>query len=111
MRKSVLDEVGVFDEDFFLYDEETELQFRIKQAGYKIIINPKSKIYHLEGKSSGNRAISRSYKMESEILCYIKCYGRKNLWLYKLICCLPNSLRLISNPKIIGKTFLKIAKM
>ena len=111
MRKSVLDEVGIFDEDFFLYDEETELQFRIKKAGYKIIINPESKIYHLEGKSSGNRAISRSFKMESEILFYIKCYGRKNLWLYKLICCLPNSLRLFSNPKIIGKTFLNIIKM
>ena len=48
MRKSVLDEVGIFDEDFFLYDEETELQYRIKKAGYKIIINPESKIYHLE---------------------------------------------------------------
>lgn len=111
LRKSVLDEVGIFDEDFFLYDEETELQYRIKKAGYKIIINPDSKIYHLEGKSSKNRAVSRAFKMESEILCYIKCYGRKHLGLYKFICCLPNSLRILSNPKIIGKAFLKIIKM
>ena len=111
MRKSVLDEVGIFDEDFFLYDEETELQYRIKKAGYKIVINPESKIYHFEGKSQGNRAVIRSYKMESEILCYIKCYGRKNLAFYKFICLLPNSLRLLSNPIIIGKTFLRIIKM
>ena len=63
MRKCVLDEVGIFDEEFFLYDEETELQFRIKKAGYKIMLNPSSKIAHLEGKSTKNRAVSRAHKM------------------------------------------------
>ncbi|MBE7704737.1 MAG: glycosyltransferase family 2 protein [Cyanobacteria bacterium SIG29] len=111
MRKSVLDEVGIFDEEFFLYDEETELQFRIKQAGHKIMINPNSKIAHLEGKSTKNRAISRAHKMYSEILCYKKCYGTKKLGLYKWICCLPNLPRFFAHPKIIGKTFLTIIKM
>lgn len=111
MRKSVLDEVGIFDEDFFLYDEETELQFRIKQAGYKIMLNPNSKIAHLEGKSTKNRAVSRAHKMESEILCYKKCYGTKKLGLYKWICCLPNLPRFFAHPKIIGNAFLKIIKM
>lgn len=111
MRKSVLDEVGIFDEDFFLYDEETELQFRIKKAGYKIMLNPNSKIAHLEGKSTKNRAVSRAHKMESEILCYKKCYGTKKLGLYKWICCLPNLPRFFAHPKIIGNAFLKIIKM
>lgn len=111
IRKSVLDEVGYFDEDFFLYDEESELQFRIKKAGYKIVINPESKIYHLEGKSSKNRVISRTYKMESEILFYKKCYGEKYLGLYKLICCLPNLPRFFSHPLVIGRTFKKIKKI
>lgn len=111
MRKSVLDEIGIFDEDFFLYDEETELQFRIKKAGYNISLNPNSKIAHLEGKSTKNRAISRAFKMESEILCYKKCYGTKNLGLYKWICCLPNLPRFFAHPLIIGKAFLTIIKM
>jgi GT2 family glycosyltransferase len=111
MRKSVLDKVGIFDEEFFLYDEETELQFRIKQAGHKIMLNPNSKIAHLEGKSTTNRAISRAHKMESEILCYKKCYGTKHLSLYKWICCLPNLPRFFVHPKIIGKAFKTIIKM
>ena len=32
IRKSVLDEVGIFDERFFMYFEENELQFRIRKA-------------------------------------------------------------------------------
>lgn len=111
LRKSILEKLGAFDEDFFLYDEETELQYRIKKAGYKIMINPESRICHLEGKSSSNRAISRSYKMESEILCYKKCYGKKYLGLYKLICCLPNVPRFFSHPGIIFKAFVNVAKI
>lgn len=110
IRKSVLDKVGVFDEDFFLYDEETELQFRIKNSGFKIMLNPNSKIAHLEGKSTKNRAVSRAHKMKSEIMCYKKCYG-KNLAMYKLICTLPNLPRFFAHPKIIGNALKSIIKM
>ncbi len=51
-RKSVLDEVGLFDERFFMYAEETDLCKRIKDRGYSIKINPEAKIIHLEGKST-----------------------------------------------------------
>lgn len=51
VKKDILDKVGVFNSKFFLYFEETELQWRIKKAGYKIFFVPESKIYHLEGMS------------------------------------------------------------
>lgn len=51
IKKSVLDEVGLFNPKFFLYFEETELQWRIKKAGYKIFLVPDSEIYHYEGMS------------------------------------------------------------
>ncbi len=108
LRKSVLDEVGLFDEDFFLYYEESELQFRINKAGYKIFINPEAKIYHLEGKSSSGRVVSRTYKMESEIIFFKKCYGKRYLTLYKIICCIPNLIRILFHPIIICKTFKRI---
>ncbi len=111
LRKSILEEVGYFDEDFFLYDEESELQFRIKKAGYKIFIIPESKIYHLEGQSNKDRVLSRTYKMVSEIIFYKKCYGRKHLELYKCICCLPNLPRLLFHPKIIYKSLSYIRKI
>ncbi len=53
VRRSILEKVGAFDEDYFLYGEDVDLSFRIKQAGYKIFYNPKVKIIHYKGISSG----------------------------------------------------------
>lgn len=52
-RKSVIDEVGVFDEDYFMYAEDIDLCFRIKQLGYKVMYVPDVEIVHLKGVSSG----------------------------------------------------------
>ncbi len=49
VRRSVLNEVGVFDKDFFAYFEETDLCWRIWLAGYKIFFVPDSVIYHKMG--------------------------------------------------------------
>jgi len=51
LNRVVLDKVGAFDEDFFLYFEETELSYRIRQAGFKSVLVPEAKIVHLEGGS------------------------------------------------------------
>lgn len=51
IRKSVLDEAGYFDPDFFMYFEETELTFRIRKMGYDIMSVPNARIIHLEGQS------------------------------------------------------------
>lgn len=52
IRRKILSEVGYFDEDFFMYSEETELTYRIKKRGYKVISVPQAMIIHLEGKST-----------------------------------------------------------
>lgn len=53
MRKSVLEKVGYFDEDYFLYGEDLDLCYRIKQAGFKVMYIPQVKILHVKGVSSG----------------------------------------------------------
>lgn len=52
-RKSVLDKVGLFDEDYWLYAEDLDLSYRIQKAGYKIIFVPQVKVTHIKGVSSG----------------------------------------------------------
>lgn len=47
----VLNEIGTFDPRFFMYYEETDLQKRMQQAGYKRLIIGNTKIIHLEGAS------------------------------------------------------------
>lgn len=50
----VIENVGLLNPDYFLYWEETDWCFRIRQASYKIMYVPKSKIWHKIGSSSGS---------------------------------------------------------
>ena len=52
-RKSILDEIGVFDENFFAYFEDVDLSWRANNAGYKNILCPTAKCYHICGASTG----------------------------------------------------------
>jgi hypothetical protein len=51
-RKDIFDEVGRFDEDYFMYTEEVDLCWRIKKKGWQIWFLPKWNITHLGGASS-----------------------------------------------------------
>lgn len=46
IRKEILEEIGGFDPDFFLYLEDIDLSWRLRIAGYKIIYIPASIVYH-----------------------------------------------------------------
>lgn len=52
ISRELFKRIGGFDEKFFLYFEEDDLSKRIKSLGYKIFINPRSKIFHAVGEST-----------------------------------------------------------
>ena len=51
VRRRVFEEVGGFDEGFFLYSEETDWQWRIRKAGWRIAFTPDATAVHLAGGS------------------------------------------------------------
>src|SRR5690606_6091908 len=53
LRRRFLDEVGVFDERFFLYYEDTDLSWRGRAAGWRYLYRPEAVIRHLHGASAG----------------------------------------------------------
>jgi GT2 family glycosyltransferase len=64
-KKEVLEKVGLFDEKMFNYFEETDLCYRIKKAGYRVVLQPKSKMWHKGSstiKPKSYFAIYHSYK-------------------------------------------------
>lgn len=79
MPKVIFDQVYGFDEDFFMYAEEAELQWRISHLGYKIVNCPEAKIIHLEGKSTKDQsAFSEKQfcmRMNGNMLFFDKAYG------------------------------------
>jgi len=52
LRREALTEVGLFDEDFFLYSEEVDLQFRLRQAGWEVHYVPDVTVVHHESQFS-----------------------------------------------------------
>jgi GT2 family glycosyltransferase len=80
IRRSVIEEQGLFDPRFFMYFEDSELQYRYSKAGYKMMIISGPKIIHLEGVSSlvkGKKSTFRKRKMyfESMFLFMRKRYS------------------------------------
>lgn len=61
LRASVLKEIGFFNEDFFMYHEDLDLGWRIKLAGFKNVLAPRSVVYH---KYEFSRSIKKYYYME-----------------------------------------------
>jgi GT2 family glycosyltransferase len=52
VRRSALDEVGLFDEGFFMYSEETDLERRLADAGWEVRFTPAVTVVHHQGRSS-----------------------------------------------------------
>lgn len=83
-RKSVLDEVGLFDEKFFMYFEETDLCKRIRDKGYDIKIVKNAKIIHLEGQSNNNTLQKKKMSKRSEFY-YFRKHHPNQIWLVKIL--------------------------
>ena len=90
-RKEMLDEIGLFDEDFFMYLEDVDLSFRARHAGWRCMFVPDAVAYHHHGGTSG---------VGSDTAVY---YGNRNIvWVaFKNF---PRKLLLSSLPWVIGRT-------
>lgn len=52
-RKRILDEIGLFDEEFFAYFEDVDISWRANSLGYKNLYCPTAKCYHICGATTG----------------------------------------------------------
>jgi N-acetylglucosaminyl-diphospho-decaprenol L-rhamnosyltransferase len=53
VRRDAADEVGLFDEDFFMFSEETDWCYRFRQAGWQVYFFPGAEVVHVGGASHG----------------------------------------------------------
>jgi hypothetical protein len=89
-RRSMLEEIGLFDEDFFLFMEDVDLAFRVQLAGWKCMYVPSARVIHIHGGTAGTG---------SELAVY---YGNRNL-LWYIIKNFPLRILLISMPWIFAR--------
>lgn len=71
-RRSALEEIGFFDEDYFCYVEDVDLGFRLRLAGYKAMYVPDAVVHHIGSATTGGQ--------QSDFSVY---HGHRNLvWTY-----------------------------
>ncbi len=76
VRREAMDEVGVLDEGYFFFFEETDWAYRMRSAGWKIYHVPSARIYHLQGMSIGRDVRSRILFYRSRYRFFGKWKGR-----------------------------------
>ncbi len=106
IRRSAIEEVGFFDERFFLYYEEVDLCRRIKRAGWKIAYWPAITVIHIGGASTAmfsRELVTRSgmqmslWRLQSQYLYYRKNHGRSKAFASMAFERAFNRLRLLRN--------------
>ena len=94
-RREVIEKVGGFDPQFFMYSEETDWQQRIRRAGWKVLFTPEAEAVHLGG-ASGTRepeTINRHF-FTSFDRYQLKHHGRKGFLLVRAAMITGSLLRL-----------------
>lgn len=86
IKSDVFKEFGGFDVDYFMYYEETDLFYRIKNRGYQIAVIPDTKIIHIDGGSFAKISIPKYLMMyQSKLLFYSKHHSITYQFLARLI--------------------------
>jgi len=76
LRKEALDRVGLFDDDFFMYFEDTDLSWRIRRGGYRIRYRPSAVVRHLHATSSVEYSpLFNFYTARNQVLMIAKNAG------------------------------------
>ena len=62
IKREALEKVGLFDERFFYYNEEVDLNYRVKEAGWKIQLVPAAKLWH--------KGVQQDYRPSANVTYY-----------------------------------------
>jgi GT2 family glycosyltransferase len=78
IRRDALEQIGGFDEGFFMYCEEVDLCYRTHQAGWRVVYYPDSVIYHIIGRSTSQVPTRMTYHFHASMYrFYKKHYARR----------------------------------
>ena len=105
VRREAIEQVGLLDEQFFIYGEETDWCYRFKQAGWKVIFTPNAEIIHLGGQSTKQKATAMIVQLRRSILKFMKKHH--SLFTYRIACLLTVLSLAVRLPVWSVKAFFK----
>ena len=86
LRREVIAQVGLLDEDYWMYGEDLDWAFRIKQAGWRIMYNPAVTVLHLK-RASSNRSPKAQKAFYQAMLKFYRDHYRATtpFWLHTAV--------------------------
>jgi len=82
-RRIMLDEIGLFDEDFFLYMEDVDLAFRARLSGWKCMYVPLAQVIHVHGGTAEPGSDTSVYYGNRNLLwCAVKNFPERTLFIF-----------------------------
>ncbi|HEX3246421.1 MAG TPA: glycosyltransferase family 2 protein [Chloroflexota bacterium] len=79
VRRAAIEQVGLLDEQFFMYGEDLDWAFRMKQAGWSILYHPGVTVLHRKGESSRRRSEAATVAFYDAMeIFYRKHYARQH---------------------------------
>lgn len=87
MRKSVLDQVGLLDEQFFMYGEDIDLSYRIQLGGYKNFYFPETTIIHYKGESTKKGSLNYVRTFYHAMILFARKHfqGQQAFWFIQML--------------------------
>jgi GT2 family glycosyltransferase len=86
LRKSVLDKIGLLDEDYFMYGEDIDLSYRIIKASYKNYYYPEARIIHYKGESTKRATVNYVFTFYRAMIIFAKKhFTSKNAGLFSIL--------------------------
>jgi GT2 family glycosyltransferase len=80
-RRAMLDEIGLFDEDFFAYLEDVDLAWRARRAGWRCLFVPTARVFHRHSATSKEGSPFKSYQLgRNKVWLIAKNYPVQRLW-------------------------------
>lgn len=102
IRSEIVNQVGLFNEDYFMYNDEIDLAFRIRKINKKVVVTSKTEIYHNHDWTENNKAgyyLMYYYMMRNRVLFFknYKLYINLVKDLFKLLITLPVTLKWLTS--------------
>lgn len=83
IKKTVFDNIGGFDENYFMYFEDVDLCRRLRMSGKQILLLPKLKVLHLGGESAQDNLTKKNQYYKSQDFYFEKHFGKKTAFFLK----------------------------
>jgi hypothetical protein len=80
VRREVVEQIGLLDEDIFMFGEDIDWCWRIKEAKWRVVYSPQSVVYHIHGASSRQRPVGATINLHKGMEVFYKKHLAPKYW-------------------------------